>query len=147
MSWVLQNEQMARRYKQRRDQPEQRPGVHRAAPGVTMGNGSQRHHLPKDLGAILMNITAYAPTSQLISVQNMSDLRMYSHLPTPTGSSLLSEGKASQRRPHSGRSWHARCSTLAGMLPLWSLGPGFLAQQGLFLSGDRTLPKACHVTS
>lgn len=98
-------------------------------------------------GAILMNITAYAPTSQLISVQNMSDLRMYSHLPTPTGSSLLSEGKASQRRPHSGRSWHARCSTLAGMLPLWSLGPGFLAQQGLFLSGDRTLPKACHVTS
>lgn len=40
------------------------------------------------LGAIFMNRTTYAPISQLISMQNTSDLRMYSHLPTPAGSSL-----------------------------------------------------------
>ena len=45
------------------------------------------------LGAVLMNMTTYAPISQLISMQNMSDLRMYSHLPTPAGSSLSRRGR------------------------------------------------------
>lgn len=101
----------------------------------------------KILGLILMNMTAYAPTSQLIFMQNMSDLRTYSHLPTPAGSSLsrVRERQVSADLTPEGAGMPD--APLAGMLPLWSLGPGFLVQQGLFLSGDRTLPKACHITS
>lgn len=113
-------------------------GAGGAAQLPVSGNGSQGTLDQGSPGAILMNRTAYA-TSQRIPMQITPALRMPHTYPrllllppggrgTQVSADLTPEGASLPGAPTS-------------LLPLWSPGPGFSVQCGLFWSdGSRTLP-------
>lgn len=91
------------------------------------GHGSQGHP-PPGFRRQLMNVSARAPTSWLISMQNSPALR-YSHRPTPAGSSQPRERRVSADLTLEGAGVPGVHTVV---LPPWSPGPGSPGQQVCF---------------